>query len=125
MLKHFTEDTGQVYWPIICWFSFTPLFKDRGYIGLFPDRWESSCGKGFLADQFEDRSKFFVKGLKDYRLKLVWASSFMGVKPLSNFSMPLEETCISGILGCGLGLKEEFMSGSCWGGRGRGFDRIL
>ena len=30
--------------------------------------------------------------------------------------MPLEETCISGILGCRLGLKEEFMSGSCWDG---------
>ena len=28
--------------------------------------------------------------------------------------MPLEETCITGILGCGLGLKEGFMPGSCW-----------
>ena len=27
--------------------------------------------------------------------------------------MPLEETCISGILGCGLGLKEGFVPGSC------------
>ena len=35
MLKHFTEDTGQGYWPIIGWFGFVPLFKDRGYIGLF------------------------------------------------------------------------------------------
>ena len=32
MLKHFTEDTGQGYWPIIGWFGFVPLFKDRGYI---------------------------------------------------------------------------------------------
>ena len=55
-----------------------------------------------------------MKGLKDYRFKLVWASSFMGVKALSNFSMPLKETCISGILGCGLGLKEGFMPGSGW-----------
>ena len=29
--------------------------------------------------------------------------------------MPLEETCISGILGCELGLKEGFVPGSCWG----------
>ena len=49
-----------------------------------------------------------------YRFKLVWASSFMGVKAFVQlFSMPLEETCISGILGCGLGLKEEFIPGSC------------
>ena len=39
--------------------------------------------------------------------------------------MPLDETCISGILGCGLGLKEGFMPGSCWDGRGRGSDGIL
>ena len=55
-----------------------------------------------------------MKGLKDYRFKLVWASSFMGLRPLSSFSMPLEETCISGILECGLGLKEGFMPRSCW-----------
>ena len=52
MLKHFTEDTGQGYWPIIGWFGFVPLFKDRGYIGLFPDSRESPCIKGFLEDQF-------------------------------------------------------------------------
>ena len=34
--------------------------------------------------------------------------------------MPLEETCISDILGCELGLTEEFVPGSCWDGRGRG-----
>ena len=45
MLKHFAEDTGQGYWPIIGWFGFVPLFKDRGYIGLFPDRWESPIRK--------------------------------------------------------------------------------
>ena len=29
-----------------------PIFKDRGYIGLFPDRCESPCIKGSLEDQF-------------------------------------------------------------------------
>ena len=85
MLKHFTEDTGQGYWSIIGWFGFVSLFKDRGYIGLFPDRWESPCIKEFLEDQFYDRSKLFVKGLKDYRFKLVWASSFMRVKAFGHF----------------------------------------
>ena len=27
MLKHFTEDTGHGYWPIIGWFGFVPLLK--------------------------------------------------------------------------------------------------
>ena len=62
-----------------------------------------------------------MKGLKDYRFKLVWASTFMGVKAFEQFFMPLEETCMSGISGCGLGLKEGFMPGSCWDGRGGGF----
>ena len=47
----------------------------------------------------------------------------MGVKAFEQlFSMPLEETCISGILGCGLGLKfiPASCNDSCWDGRGRG-----
>ena len=28
------------------------FIKDRGYVGPFPDRWESPCIKGFLKDQF-------------------------------------------------------------------------
>ena len=32
MLAHYTENTGQGYWPIIGWFGFVPLFKDTGYI---------------------------------------------------------------------------------------------
>ena len=45
-----------------------------------------------------------MKGLKDYRFKLVWASSFMGLRPLSNISLPLE-SCISGILGMCAGFE--------------------
>ena len=48
MLKHFTENTGQGYWSIIGWFGFVPLFKDRGYIDLFPDRRESPCIEGIF-----------------------------------------------------------------------------
>ena len=33
-------------------------------------------------DQFQDRREFVVNGLKDYRFKMVWTSSFMGVKAL-------------------------------------------
>ena len=39
--------------------------------------------------------------------------------------MLLEETCISGILGCGLGLNEGFVPGSCGVGGGRGFGQNL
>ena len=56
-----------------------------------------------------------MKGLKDYRFKLVWDGSFMGVKAFAHFSMSLEETCISGMFGCVLGLKEGFMPGSILG----------
>ena len=52
MLQHFTEDTGQGYLSIIGWLGFVPFFKKRGYIGLFPDMWESPCIEGFLKDQF-------------------------------------------------------------------------
>ena len=40
-----------------------------------------------------------------------WANSFMGVKAFEHVSIiPFDETCTSGILGCGLDLKEGFMS---------------
>ena len=41
-----------------------------------------------------------MKGLKDY-IGLSWSgqAASLGLRPLSIFSMPLEETCISGILG--------------------------
>ena len=52
MLRHFTEDTGQGYWLIVGWFGLVPFLKNRGYIGLFLDKWESPCIEGFLEDQF-------------------------------------------------------------------------
>ena len=79
MLKHFTEDTCQGDWSIIGWVSFISCFENRGYICFFPDGWELSCIKGFLINQLEDGSKFFVKGLQDYRFKLIWTSCLVGI----------------------------------------------
>ena len=39
MLKHFTEETGQVYWLVISWFRFFSFFENREYIGFFPAGW--------------------------------------------------------------------------------------
>ena len=71
-----------------------------------------------------------MNGLKDYRFKLVWASSFMGVKAFEQ----LEKTCAIGEnlyvrhfgvwAGFKGGVHARVMMG-CWDGRVRGFDGIL
>ena len=35
MLKHFTEDTGQGYWPIIGWFVLSPFLKIGDTLAFF------------------------------------------------------------------------------------------
>ena len=35
MLKHFTEDTGQGYWPIIGWFGLSPFLKIGDTLAFF------------------------------------------------------------------------------------------
>ena len=42
MLKHFTEDTGQGYWPIIGWFGFVPFFQIDGSLPVSRDFWKIS-----------------------------------------------------------------------------------
>ena len=73
-----------------------------------------------------------MQGLKDYRFKLVWAStqpsSFMGVKAFEQFFYAIGGNLYIRHFGVWAGFKggvyARFMLG-CWDGRGRGFDRIL
>ena len=42
VLKHFAEDTGKGDGSIVCGVCFIPFFKNRGYIGFFPNGRELS-----------------------------------------------------------------------------------
>ena len=67
-----------------------------------------------------------MKGLKDYRVKLVWASSFMGVKAFEHFFYAIEEILYIRLFGVWAGFEggvhARVMLG--WKGGG-GFARIL
>ena len=70
-----------------------------------------------------------MKGLKDYRFNLVWASSFMGVKAFGQFFYAIGGNLYIRHFGVwagfkGGGVRARVMLG-CWDGRRRGFDRIL
>ena len=69
-----------------------------------------------------------MKGLKDYRFKLVWASGFMEVKAFEQFFYAIGGNLYIRHFGVWAGFKggvhARDMLG-CWDGRGRGFDRIL
>ena len=66
-----------------------------------------------------------MKGLKDYWFKLVWASSFMGVKAFERFFYAIGGNLYIRHFGCGLGLKKGFITGSCWDVGMEGGARIL
>ena len=95
ILKHFTKDTGQGVRAIVGWVCFIPFFEDRGYIGFFPNCWMFACIEGSLIDKLQKRGKFFVKGLQDYWFKYIRASSLVGFRIFSSFSMPFMEAWIS------------------------------
>ena len=69
-----------------------------------------------------------MKGLKDYRIKLVWASSFIGVKAFGQFFYDIGGNLYIRHFGVWAwfkgGAHARVMLG-CWDGRGREFDRIL
>ena len=56
-----------------------------------------------------------MKGLKDYRFKLVWASSFMGVKAFEQFFYAIGGNLYIRHFGVWAGFKGGgFVPGSCW-----------
>ena len=67
-------------------------------------------------------------GLKDYRFKLVWASSFMGVKAFEQVFYAIGGNLYIRHFGVWTGFEggvyARVMFG-CWDGRVRGFARIL
>ena len=66
-----------------------------------------------------------MKGLKDYKFKLVWASSFMWVKAFEQFFYAIGGNLYIMHFGVWAGFKggvrARVMFG-CWDGRGRGFE---